>query len=590
MTTAILVIPALVLVPLLGGIVRPHDPARPAAAGAARGDGRRPSAADGGVGAAPRRCSGNWLALDALGRLFLGITSTLFLAAALYAVGYLARETGSGDDRRRDLEEDALFVNAPEAVFTGCLLFFLATMTLVCVSNHLGLLWVAVEATTLASAPLIYFHRHHRSLEAAWKYLLICSVGIALALLGNFLLAVATQELAGAAKSRCACDLLLHAAASFQPLWLKAAFIFLLVGYGTKMGLAPLHTWLPDAHSEAPSLVSALLSGALLNCAFLGDPARACRCCAAAGLARVRAASCSSASACSRWASPRRSSSASPTTSGCSPTPASSTWGSSRSASGWAAAAVFGALLHAVNHSLIKGDAVPRGRQHPQPPTARRRSREVRGLSRVAAGLRRALAGGLLRHHRLAAVRHLPERVHDPARPRIDGGRTGVAIAYPDRARGRSSSAWRRSCCGWCRDARRRPRRRSRPRAVAGAGAAGRCSACSVLALGLYLPPLPRAAAARCRACFWEDCREPRRLSGPAQRRGCAPRRHAGRAASPTFARQVCEMMAHGARLAALFVAPTAGGTRRLHAVLAQASVGEIRLLVPRTRATRSRR
>ena len=115
---------------------------------------------------------------------------------------------------------------------------------------------------------MIYFHRHHRSLEATWKYLLICSVGIALALLGNFFVAVAARSAGGPMIHLTIDDLVAHAG-SLNPLWLKAAFLFFLVGYGTKMGLAPLHTWLPDAHSEAPSVVSALLSGALLNCAFL---------------------------------------------------------------------------------------------------------------------------------------------------------------------------------------------------------------------------------------------------------------------------------------------------------------------------------
>ena len=134
-------------------------------------------------------------------------------------------------------------------------------MTLVCVSQHFGLLWVGVEATTLASAPLIYFHRQHRSLEATWKYLLICSVGIALALLGNFLLAVAAAPDASGAEHRdwYVADLLAKNAAELHAPWLKAAFLFFLVGYGTKMGLAPMHTWLPDAHSESPSVVSALL-------------------------------------------------------------------------------------------------------------------------------------------------------------------------------------------------------------------------------------------------------------------------------------------------------------------------------------------
>jgi hydrogenase-4 component F len=143
-------------------------------------------------------------------------------------------------------------------------------MTLVTMSQGFGLLWVAVEATTLASAPLIYFHRHHRSLEAVWKYLLICSVGIALALLGNFALAVAASaHRTEGAVGLMLPELLRHAGGLDVP-WLKAAFLLFLVGYGTKMGLAPLHTWLPDAHSEAPSLASALLSGALLNCALLG--------------------------------------------------------------------------------------------------------------------------------------------------------------------------------------------------------------------------------------------------------------------------------------------------------------------------------
>ena len=195
------------------------------------------------------------------------ITSVLFLAAAVYAVGYLANENRSGK-HDSDEEEELPFVNFPEAVFAGCLLLFLATMTLVSVSRHLGLMWVGVEATTLASAPLIYFHRHHRSLEATWKYLLICSVGIALALLGNFFVAVAARSAGGPMIHLTIDDLIAHAG-SLNPLWLKAAFLFFLVGYGTKMGLAPLHTWLPDAHSEAPSVVSALLSGALLNCAFL---------------------------------------------------------------------------------------------------------------------------------------------------------------------------------------------------------------------------------------------------------------------------------------------------------------------------------
>ncbi|MDD5153610.1 MAG: proton-conducting transporter membrane subunit [Desulfovibrionales bacterium] len=222
---------------------------------------------------------GGWLAVDAGGLVFLSITSVLFLASALYALGYLKREPHG---ERKDFEEGVLFTNAPEAVFTGCLLFFLATMTLVTISQHFGLLWVAVEATTLASAPLIYFHRHDRSLEATWKYLLLCSVGIALALLGNFFLTVAASAPGGGSIPLVVADLMAQAGKLNVP-WLKAAFVLLLIGYGTKMGLAPMHTWLPDAHSESPSLVSALLSGALLNCAFLGI-LRIQQVCSAAGI------------------------------------------------------------------------------------------------------------------------------------------------------------------------------------------------------------------------------------------------------------------------------------------------------------------
>ncbi len=195
-----------------------------------------------------------WVGLDAPGRLFLALISVLFLAASVSGVSYLRRE-----DQHAGHES--------ERVFIGCMLVFLGSMTLAAASRHLGLLWVAIEATTLSSAPLIYFHRSARSLEATWKYLLICSVGIALALMGTFFLAVAA---AGEQTTPLVLDDLIRAGARLHTDWIKGAFLFLLVGYGTKMGLAPMHTWLPDAHSEAPSPVSALLSGALLNCAFLG--------------------------------------------------------------------------------------------------------------------------------------------------------------------------------------------------------------------------------------------------------------------------------------------------------------------------------
>ncbi len=192
--------------------------------------------------------------------VFLMIVSLLFLGASYYVMGYLPMEE---KNIRKD-EEGFIINDEPETVFSGFMLLFLASMTLVCFSNHMGLLWAAIEATTLFSAPLIYFHRSRKSLEATWKYLVVCSVGIAIALLGTFFLSIAASSSGG---SLYISDL--YSTNSFNTLWLKLAFIFLFVGYGTKMGLSPMHTWLPDAHSEAPSMVSALLSGALLNCAFL---------------------------------------------------------------------------------------------------------------------------------------------------------------------------------------------------------------------------------------------------------------------------------------------------------------------------------
>jgi hydrogenase-4 component F len=193
---------------------------------------------------------GPWLGLDAPGHLVLLLVSVLFALCSVYAVGYLRR--------RAEL---------PNRIFCACLLLFLAAATLVVCSRHLGLMWVAMEATTLATAPLLYFNRTPRSLEATWKYLLIGSVGIALALLGSFFLGYAALQ-AGLESSLLFDDLLSEAPLLSRP-WLHAAFILLLVGYGTKMGLAPVHTWKPDAYGEAPGVVGAVLAGGVTSCAFL---------------------------------------------------------------------------------------------------------------------------------------------------------------------------------------------------------------------------------------------------------------------------------------------------------------------------------
>ena len=194
--------------------------------------------------------TGSWIGLDALSRLVLVVTSLLFFGCALYAVGYL--------DIRRD---------RGNRIMVPCLLIFLSAMTLAVSARHLGLMWMAVEATTISSAPLIYFNCNRLSIEATWKYLLICSVGIALAMLG--ILFIAYAALGGGSPVSLQLDTLLANATSLSRPWLHAGFIFLLVGFGTKMGLAPLHTWKPDAYGEAPGLVGALLAGGLTSVAFL---------------------------------------------------------------------------------------------------------------------------------------------------------------------------------------------------------------------------------------------------------------------------------------------------------------------------------
>jgi hydrogenase-4 component F len=193
---------------------------------------------------------GGWLLLDALGKVVLGFLSVLFFLCSLYAPAYLA-----------------LRADRPNRVFCANLLVVLAMMTLVTLSHHLGLMWVAMEATTLASAPLLYFNHNARSLEATWKYLLIGSVGIGLALFGSFFLAYSAIK--AGLESTLLFEQLIEVAPRLSPPWLHAAFVLLFIGYGTKMGLAPMHTWKPDAYGEAPGIVGTLLAGGITSCAFL---------------------------------------------------------------------------------------------------------------------------------------------------------------------------------------------------------------------------------------------------------------------------------------------------------------------------------
>ena len=191
-----------------------------------------------------------WFGLDLPGRLVLGLISPLFAVCGVYAVGYL---------RHRGVR--------PNRIFVACLSALLGALTLVIFSRHLGLMWVAVEASALCAGPLIYFNRTARSIEATWKYLLVGSVGVALALLGSFFLAYSALQ-SGQPSSLIFDDLFAIAPRLSKP-WLHAAFVLLLVGYGTKMGLAPMHTWKPDAYGEASGVVGAVLAGGVTSAAFL---------------------------------------------------------------------------------------------------------------------------------------------------------------------------------------------------------------------------------------------------------------------------------------------------------------------------------
>ncbi len=191
----------------------------------------------------------NLFAADELNKIFLIVLSIVYLAVAIYNNGYMK------DDKSltRKLRH-----------YSYAVLLFVLSMTGAILSSNLGITWIFIEATTLASAYLIYFHKTKHSIEAAWKYVFICSIGIALAFVGIILLTIATGNL----NSLFYNDLYSNAQ-NFDIFWLKLSFVFILFGIGTKMGLAPVHFWLPDAHAQSPSPISALLSATLLNSAFL---------------------------------------------------------------------------------------------------------------------------------------------------------------------------------------------------------------------------------------------------------------------------------------------------------------------------------
>jgi len=212
--------------------------------------------------------------VDPLNVFLVALTAFVAFTTALFARPYMRVERDHGK------------MTPPRMrLFHSMFQLFSFTMLLALTTNNMGLLWVALEAATLATVLLVAVYRTPASLEAAWKYFILCGVGIAQALFGTILLYLAAERLIGAEGGGLLWTNLDAVKHQLEPTVIALAFVFLLVGYGTKVGLAPLHNWLPDAHAEGPTPISAVLSGLLLNvalyavlrCKVLADGALATR-------------------------------------------------------------------------------------------------------------------------------------------------------------------------------------------------------------------------------------------------------------------------------------------------------------------------
>jgi len=197
----------------------------------------------------PAVVPGSWLGFDALSRALLPAVSLLFLVCAAYSVPYLRMRT-----------------ERPNRVFVALLLAILGLMSAAHQARHLGVLWIATEALTFTAVPLIHFNATTRAFEATWKYLLIGGTGIALSLLGSFCLGYASLRGGGTGDLTFAA--LVAQGGSLSGPWVVIAWVLLLAGYGTKMGLAPMHTWKPDVYGEASGVVGAVLAGGVTTVAF----------------------------------------------------------------------------------------------------------------------------------------------------------------------------------------------------------------------------------------------------------------------------------------------------------------------------------
>lgn len=195
--------------------------------------------------------------IDSFNVYLIALTALVGATTSFFSAAYMAQEQANG---RLGPGRMRLY----HASYQG----FLFTMQLALTTNNLGVLWVALEGATLATVLLVSLYRTPESVEAAWKYFIVCGVGIALALFGTVLLYFAAAQVIPEVENALLWTVLAEHAGALQPVVMAIAFVFLLVGYGTKVGLVPMHTWLPDAHSEGPTPMSAVLSGLLLNVAL----------------------------------------------------------------------------------------------------------------------------------------------------------------------------------------------------------------------------------------------------------------------------------------------------------------------------------
>ena len=200
---------------------------------------------------------GPYLLVDDLNGTFIVLTSFVGFTTSIFSASYIGHELEIG-------KLTPPFVRFYHAMYQ--VLMF--AMNLALVANNIGLMWVAIELATLTTVMMVGIYRTHEALEAAWKYFILGSVGIALALFGTILVYMAARPVIGEGLDAMVWSVLVARAGAFDPALLDVAFVFLLLGYGTKIGLAPLHAWLPDAHAEGPTPISAVLSGLLLNVAL----------------------------------------------------------------------------------------------------------------------------------------------------------------------------------------------------------------------------------------------------------------------------------------------------------------------------------